>query len=71
MSQLGDPRAGQADETETHMTNDLVDTRTDTLWETAVIERTRVRIPIQTCLMTDCIQLIGRYSRFDVGCHEV
>jgi hypothetical protein len=55
----------------THMTDDLVHTRTNTLWESIVIQRTRIRIPINTSLMTDCVELVRSDSRFDMSSRQV
>lgn len=49
-----------------YMTDDLVHTRAHTLWESAIVERTRVRITIQACLMTNRVKLVGRDSGFDM-----
>ena len=53
------------------MTNNLVHTCTNTLWESIVVQWTGIRIPINTSLMTDCIKLIGRNSRFDMSSRQV
>jgi len=53
------------------MTDNLVDTGTDTLWEVVVIQGTRIRIPINTCLMTNRIKFIRSDSRFDMSSRQI
>lgn len=51
------------------MTDDLVDTRTDTLWEPGVVQRAGIGISVDTSFVTDGIKLIGSDSRSDMsGC---
>lgn len=53
------------------MTDNLVDTGTDTLWEVVVIQWTRVRIPFNTSLMTNRIKFIRSDSRFDMSSRQI
>jgi hypothetical protein len=55
----------------THMTNNLIDTRTHALWESVIIQGTGIRIPLHTCLMTDRVQLVCRNTRFNVGSCQI
>jgi hypothetical protein len=55
----------------THMTDDLLDTRTLALWESVVIQRTGITIPVDTGLMTNSVQLIRRYSRLDMSSRQI
>lgn len=55
----------------THMTNDLIDTRTHALWESVIVQWTGIRIPIHTCLMTDSVQLVCRDTGFNVGSCQI
>lgn len=58
-------------DTTTYVTDDLVHTGTDTFGKSVVIQWTRVGIPIDTSLMTNRIELVGRDSRFDVRSRQI
>lgn len=53
------------------MTDDLVDTDADTLRESVVIERRRVRVPLDALFVADPVELVTGDSRSDVGCRCV
>ena len=50
---------------DTHMANDFIDTRTNALRESHIVQRTRIRISVDARLMADCVELIRRDSRLD------
>ena len=48
------------------MTDNLVDTRAHAFWESAIVERRRIGIPLDALFMTYPVQFIGCHSRSDV-----
>lgn len=53
------------------MANDFVDTCTYTLGELDVVQRTGVGVSLDTGLMANGIEFIGRDTGFDVGGYEI
>ena len=47
------------------MTNDFIDTRTNALRESRIVQRTWIGISIDASLMTDCVELVRRDPRLD------
>jgi hypothetical protein len=51
--------------------NDLVHTGTDTLGKLGIVQRRRVRIPLDALLMTDPVELVSRDAGSDMGGYNV
>lgn len=53
------------------MANDFVDTCAYTLGELDVVERTGIGVSVDTGLMANGIEFVGRNTGFDVGGDEI